>query len=86
MTINLMLMRNIPVKFMPPIEPDEELEALMDERKPQGATVPRKPEPERAGRGGPPARRTEPAPAPSRTRQSPTRERDALLRPFRSAA
>jgi cell division septal protein FtsQ len=85
-TINLMLMRNIPVTFMPPVEPDEELEALLDERKPRSSTPAKKAEPDRSGRGGQPPRRTEPTPAPSRQRQPSTRERDPVLRPFRSAA
>jgi cell division protein FtsQ len=86
MTINLMPTKNIPVTLMPPAGRDEALEALMDERKVTGAVAARKMDSERPVRPGQPAKRAEPTPAPNRTRPPSTREREPLLRPFRSAA
>jgi hypothetical protein len=77
-----MLMRNIPVEFVPPTPRDEEYDALLDERKAPPATPPKNAD--RAGRGTQPTRRNDSTPGRNRRQQN--QDQEPVLRPFRSAA
>jgi cell division protein FtsQ len=78
-TVNVMVVRNIPVTFMPPPEPEPDIEELLrepDKLAPRGRPIGSDPE-------KPGAKSSPKKPDPSKPKEPSRRETEPLLRPFR---